>query len=121
MPFTSALDKSAWDWTMMLMIPDWLDAAHVEAAREQARAASRPARLDEVRFETLDEGRCIQTLHIGSFDDEGPALERMHDEVIPSQGLRRAGKHHEIYLSDVRRTAAARQRTILRQPIAPAN
>lgn len=117
--FTSARDKAAWDWTMMLMVPDWLDAARVDTARAQAHAASRPTRLNDVRFETLTEGRCIQTLYIGSFDDEARVLDRMHHDVIPSQGVRLAGKHHEIYLSDFRRTTPAEQRTILRQPVAP--
>ena len=64
--------------------------------------------------------RCVQTLHVGSFDDEAPVLARMHDEVIPGLGLRMTGRHHEIYLSDARRTAPERLRTILRQPVAPA-
>jgi hypothetical protein len=62
----------------------------------------------------------VQTLHIGSFDDEGPSLARMHDEFIPDSGLRMRGKHHEIYLSDLRRTAPEKLRTILRQPVEPA-
>ena len=62
---------------------------------------------------------CVQTLHIGSFDDEGPVLERMHTEVIPEAGMKMTGKHHEIYLSDFRRTAPEKLRTILRQPVTP--
>ncbi len=60
----------------------------------------------------------MQTLHVGPFDAEGPVLARMHEEFIPGSGLRLRGKHHEIYLSDARRTAPERQRTILRQPVA---
>ncbi|MBX3140693.1 MAG: GyrI-like domain-containing protein [Trueperaceae bacterium] len=85
---------------------------------EQARAKTPPARLREVRLETLSEGRCVQTLHVGSFDDEAGVLTRMHDEFIPAHGLRMTGKHHEIYLSDLRKVAPARLRTILRQPVA---
>lgn len=62
----------------------------------------------------------MQTLHVGSFDDEGPVLERMHHEFMPGEGLAFAGKHHEIYLSDARRVAPERMRTILRQPVARA-
>lgn len=61
---------------------------HVPGAVEQAGATSRPARLDDIRLQTLSEGRCVHTLHIGSFDDEGPTLERMHHEFIPEHGLR---------------------------------
>ncbi len=115
--FTTGRDKSRWQWTMMLFVPEWLDADDVGAAVERVRAKKAPARLADVRFETLAEGRCVQTLHVGSFDDEGPVLERMHEEVIPGLGLRMRGKHHEIYLSDPRRTDPAKLRTILRQPV----
>ncbi|MCC6311242.1 MAG: GyrI-like domain-containing protein [Trueperaceae bacterium] len=116
--FTTSRDKSRWDWTVMLMVPDWLDRGAFETAVEQARAKTPPARLREVRLETLSEGRCVQTLHVGSFDDEAGVLTRMHDEFIPAHGLRMTGKHHEIYLSDLRKVAPARLRTILRQPVA---
>ncbi|KAB1911198.1 GyrI-like domain-containing protein [Micromonospora sp. AMSO31t] len=115
--FTSARDKSRWDWTLMLMVPDWIDPALVDGAVEQVRAKNRPARLDDVRLETLSEGRCVQTLHVGSFDDEADVLSHLHHEVIPEQGFRLAGTHHEIYLSDFRRVAPEKQRTILRQPV----
>ncbi|MET8153349.1 GyrI-like domain-containing protein [Actinoplanes sp. NPDC049668] len=119
--FTSARDKSRWDWTLMLMVPDWTDPAAFAAAVEQAGAKDRPPRLDDVRLETLSEGLCVQTLHVGSFDDEADVLARLHHEVIPGQGLRMAGKHHEIYLSDFRKVAPERQRTILRQPVEAAD
>lgn len=115
--FTTARDKSRWDWTMMIMVPDWVGPEMVEAAVEQAGAKDRPVRLADVRFETLSEGLCVQTLHVGSFDDEAPVLARMHEEVVPAHGLRMVGKHHEIYLGDPRRTAPERLRTILRQPV----
>jgi hypothetical protein len=124
--FTTARDKSQWDWTMMLMVPEWLGPEHVSRAVDQAGTASRaqaapPARLDEVRLESLDEGRCVQTLHVGSFDDEAPVLAEMHERFIPDHGFGLAGKHHEIYLSDPRRTAPERLRTLLRQPVLPAS
>lgn len=115
--FTAARDKSRWDWMLMLMVPDWIDEAMVTAAVEQARLRTNPARIDDLRLEVLSEGRCVQTLHVGPFDDEAAVLEQMHDQFIPGQGLRMVGKHHEIYLSDFRRTAPEKQRTILRQPI----
>jgi hypothetical protein len=117
--FTTARDKSRWDWTIMLMVPDWIDQAMFATAAEQARAKNAAARLDDVRLEKLSEGRCVQTLHVGSFDDEAEVLTRMHHEFIPDNGLRMIGKHHEIYLNDFRRVAPDKQRTILRQPIMP--
>ncbi|GHH67723.1 GyrI-like domain-containing protein [Promicromonospora soli] len=115
--FTAARDKSRWDWTLMLMQPDWIDRDMFDAAVERVRAKGRPARLDDVRLEPLSEGRCVQTLHVGSFDAEADLLKRMHEEFIPDNGLRMVGKHHEIYLSDFRRVAPEKQRTILRQPV----
>lgn len=114
--FTALRDKSRWHWTAMLLVPDWLKDEHVEIARSQAAAADPPA-LTHVRLETLAEGLCVQTLHIGPYDDEGPVLQTMHETFIPERGLRMSGKHHEIYLSDVRRTAPEKLRTILRQPV----
>ncbi|MEH3033986.1 MAG: GyrI-like domain-containing protein [Aeromicrobium erythreum] len=114
--FTSARDKTAWSWTLLLLVPDWVEDALVERSVEQVRAKRAP-RLEDLRLDVLDEGRCLQTLHVGSFDDEGPVLARMHDEIVTTHGLRLAGRHHEIYLSDVRRTAPERRRTILRQPV----
>lgn len=117
--FTAARDKSRWDWTMMIMTPDWIDHAMFAAAVERAGAENRPQGLDDVRLETLHEGRCVQTLHVGPFDDEAAVLAQLHEEFVPDSGLRLTGKHHEIYLTDFRRTAPDRLRTILRQPVAP--
>ncbi|WP_152189466.1 GyrI-like domain-containing protein [Georgenia satyanarayanai] len=118
--FTCSRDKSRWDWTLLLLVPSWVPAELVDATVEHVRTTKRPARIDDLRVASLREGTCVQTLHVGAFDDEGPVLERLHHEVLPARGLRPAGAHHEIYLSDMRRTAPERQRTILRQPVAPA-
>lgn len=123
--FTDARDKTRWDWTLLIMQPDWVDEAMLEAARDLVAAKGAPrgssgSRLADVRLERLEEGRCAQTLHVGAFDDEGPVLARIHDEILPADGLRPRGRHHEIYLSDARRVEPARRRTILRQPVEPA-
>ncbi|MFE6995986.1 GyrI-like domain-containing protein [Microbacterium sp. NPDC057659] len=114
--FTSARDKSRWDWTVMIMVPDWITAEHVEIARNAARAKATAA-LDAVRFETYDEGLSVQTLHVGPYDAEGPVLDELHSRFIPENGLRMTGRHHEIYLGDPRRAAPEKLRTILRQPV----
>ncbi|TFV47173.1 GyrI-like domain-containing protein [Blastococcus sp. TF02A_35] len=116
--FTAARDKSRWSWTLMLLVPEWVGDEMVPRAVERVR--SRAAGAGDVRLELLSEGSCLQTLHVGSFDDEAEVLARLHEEVVPEHGLRLAGRHHEIYLSDVRRTAPERRRTILRQPVVPA-
>jgi hypothetical protein len=112
-------DKSAWDWTMMIAQPDWVPAGMVDDALTAARGKQAPA-LHLVRFERYTEGRSVQVLHVGPYDDEGPTLERLHDEFLPANGLAPTGRHHEIYLSDARRTQPAKLRTVLRQPVRPA-
>lgn len=115
--FTSARDKSRWSWTTMILVPEWISQEHLERARANLRAKSDPPLVGEVRLEALAEGRCVQTLHVGSYDDEGPVLDAMHNDFIPAHELRMTGRHHEIYLSDVRRVAPEKLRTILRQPV----
>lgn len=115
--FTSARDKSRWDWTLLIMVPDWITQAHLDAARRAAARKGGVPALDDVRLERYEENLSVQTLHIGSYDDEGPVLEAMHQQFIPAHSLRVTGKHHEVYLSDVRRTPAHKLKTILRQPV----
>lgn len=117
--FTSARNKSRWNWTLMIMTPDWITEAMVDAAIAQVGAKNPPASLELVRFTSLHEGLCVQTLHVGSFDDETDTLAAMHDEFIPEHGLTMSGTHHEIYLSDFRKVEPAKLRTILRQPVTP--
>ena len=119
--FTASRDKSRWRWTLMTLVPDWIEQDTYERAVAQVAAKTAPDRLGDVRFEQLSEGRSVQTLHVGSFDAEGPVLEAMHHDFIPSHGLTMTGKHHEIYLSDFRKVTPEKLRTILRQPVGPAN
>lgn len=110
-------DKSQWLWTAMIMTPDWVTAEMLDDALAAVTEKDRAEALDKVRLERLEEGRCVQTLHIGPYDEEGPVLAEMHDHFIPATGLRMTGKHHEIYLNDARRVEPAKLRTILRQPV----
>lgn len=118
--FTSARDKSRWDFTLMIMQPEWITPEMVEAAVDKVAAKNPPKRLNDVRLETLEEGTCVQTLHLGSFDDEAETLAKLHHEVIPARGMTMTGKHHEIYFSDFRKVAPEKLRTLLRQPARPA-
>ena len=110
-------EKSAWDWTMMIMTPDWITPEIFAEAVAQVRKAKNPAALDKVRLERYHEGLSVQIMHIGSYDDEGPVLAKMHNEFIPENGFVENGKHHEIYLSDPRRVAPEKLKTVLRQPV----
>jgi hypothetical protein len=115
--FTTARDKSRWHWTVMILVPFWIPGVLFERAVGVVGATGTHPGVDRMRLESLDEGRCVQTLHVGSYDDEAPVLARMHDEFVPAEGLALRGRHHEIYLSDARRTAPEKLRTILRQPV----
>ncbi|MDA2806689.1 GyrI-like domain-containing protein [Nocardiopsis suaedae] len=112
-------DKDAWRWRMLICLPAWVPDGLVEDAKAAAQdKKGLPAIADVLRVD-LHEGTGAQLLHIGPYDDEGPALARLHDEYLAANGLRMTGHHHEVYLSDPRRTAPARLKTVLRQPVAP--
>lgn len=109
-------DKVAWSWTMMISAPDWITGAMFDAALAKA-SAKLGAAPESLRLENYHEGLSAQTIHVGSYDDEGPVLKRLHEEFLPQNGLVETGHHHEIYLSDPRRVAPEKLRTILRQPV----
>ena len=111
----TARKKADWDWTMMIMVPDFVDQEMLREAT--ARRESRGAIAVVPRLEVLSEGTCLQALHVGSYDDEGPLLARLHGEIMPQGGYGFGGRHHEIYLSDPRRTPAEKLKTLLRQPV----
>jgi len=115
--FTTALDKSTWDWTLLMMVPDWITPGLFAEAAASARDKAGEV-VERVRLERLTEGRCVQILHLGPFDAEAETLHRLHTEYLPAHGLTPSGRHHEVYLSDFTRTAPDRLRTILRQPVA---
>jgi hypothetical protein len=108
--------KDEWDWTMMIMVPDHVDRQLFETAKRksEAKLGRLPATL---RLQALEEGPSLQALHVGSYDDEGPLLAMLHDEIMPADGYAFNGAHHEIYLSDPRRTPARKLKTLLRQPV----
>jgi hypothetical protein len=109
--------KDEWCWTMMIRQPDWISKSMAETAITTVRAKKALPALALLRNETLNEGRSVQILHIGPYDDEAPVLARLHREYLPQQRLAPSGRHHEIYLSDPRKTAPAKLKTILRQPV----
>ena len=109
--------KQNWAWTMMISQPDWITEDMVRTAIDNVAKKRENAALGDIRMLTFVEGTCVQILHIGSYDDETPTLDRLHNHYLPENGLTFNGDHHEIYLSDARRTAPAKLKTILRQPV----
>lgn len=111
----TANDKSRWKWTMMIMQPDFVPPEVIDQAIAELKLKKKLPGLDRLRLESFTEGLCAQTLHIGPFSEEGPTIERVHDFIHEHGAL--SGKHHEIYLSDIRRADPAKWKTIIRQPM----
>jgi hypothetical protein len=109
-------DKSAWDWTMMIMQPEWVTQEMFEEALEQVEEKKNPPALSKLRLEAYAEGLSVQIMHIGPYEAEAPTIASMH-AFIDQNGYQPAGKHHEIYLGDPRKVAPEKLKTVLRQPI----
>ncbi|MDH5507410.1 MAG: GyrI-like domain-containing protein [Anaerolineae bacterium] len=108
--------RDDWQWTAMIMQPEYVTAALVEQIRPEVEKKKNPPALAKIRFKSYHEGLAVQLMHIGPFAEEGPNIERMHAFAI-QQGYQLHGKHHEIYLSNLERTAPDKLKTVLRQPI----
>lgn len=111
-----AADRAAWQWTMLILTPDQVTRDWFDRAVTEARAKGAPA-VDRLRLDAYTEGRSAQIMHLGPYSAEGPTIQRLH-AFIEAEGYALRGKHHEVYLSDPRRTAPDKMKTILRQPVA---
>jgi hypothetical protein len=109
-------NKANWHWTMMIAQPAPVTAELVAATLDELRRKKALPALAQVRFETFNEGLCVQIMHIGPYANEAPTIARMHAHIV-ELGYAPAGKHHEIYLGDPRRTAPDKLKTVLRQPV----
>ena len=109
--------KEEWQWTMMIMQPAIVTQPMVDTCRTELARKKDLAALSKVEFAAFEEGKAAQILHVGPFSEEGPTVEKLHG-FIEANGLKLAGKHHEIYLSDIRRATPANWKTVIRQPVA---
>lgn len=107
--------KEDWKWTAMIMQPEMVNNDMVAIATEEVRKKKNPKALSKIRFKAFKEGKVAQTLHIGPFSEEGPTIKKVHN-FITENGYKLHGKHHEIYLSDIRRATPEKWKTIIRQP-----
>jgi len=114
--FTSG-DRSAWQWTMMIMQPEFITPDMVDETTAVVQQKKAPTALSKVRFAAFEEDTAAQIMHLGPFSDEGPTISRVHD-FIEASGRSISGKHHEIYLSDIRKAHPSKWKTIIRQPLA---
>ena len=112
-------DKSAFNWISAIRLPDFVTKADFEWARAEAeRKKKTDCSLAE--FLTIEEGLCVQIMHIGSYDKE-PETVQIMDAYLTENGyqndLSESRLHHEIYLSDPRKTAQEKRKTVIRHPI----
>ncbi len=112
----SVENKGGWKWTLMIMQPDLVTGEMIQESMEKVRLGKNPVALPLLRFAPFEEGKVAQILHIGPFSEEGPTVQKVHS-FITEGGSTRRGKHHEIYLSDIRRAATEKWKTIIRQPM----
>ncbi len=112
----SGVPQAQWRWQLMIRTPDFIGEDELTAAAEKIRAKGKVDGIGGVHFELLEEGRCVQALHVGPYDRESETVAGMQ-AFAAEQGLVLFGRHHEIYLSDPRRVEPARLRTILRRPV----
>jgi hypothetical protein len=116
MALFSIEDKSAWLWTLMIMQPDCITAQMAALAIEKTSKKKENLAINKLRFESYKEGKAAQIMHIGPFTTEGPTVAKVH-AFITAAGSQPTGHHHEIYLSDIRRAAPEKWKTIIRQPM----
>lgn len=112
----SVARKDEWKWTMMIMQPAIVTRTMVDAYKSELARKKELAALSKVKFTAFKEGKAAQMLHVGPFTEEGPTIDTLH-AFIAASGFKLAGKHHEIYLSDIRKAAPAKWKTIIRQPM----
>jgi hypothetical protein len=113
-PSKGPLDKDNFKYTLMIRQPEFLTADQAEIFRQHAFDKKKKPRIQDVYFDSITEGRCIQMLHLGSYDDEPASFARMEAFCL-EQGLERESKvHREIYLSDARKVAPEKLKTTLR-------
>lgn len=117
----SIQDKSGWKWTAMIRQPDFITKDMMKKAIEEVEKKKNPPALSRIKFESLHEGLSAQIMHIGPYSEEGPTIEKLHNFIEESgyefDGSIPGEKHHEIYISNMRRTKPEKLKTIIRQPM----
>jgi len=113
----AAQPPDAWNWKLIIRVPDFIVAKDLKEAVATLKEKGKPPDVANVKLETLDEGQCVQMLHVGPYSKEGETISQML-ALAREKRLSCRGRHHEIYLSDPRRVPPQRLRTILRLPVA---
>ena len=112
----SACRKDEWKWRAMIMQPEHVTEDFIAKAIEDLKKKKDLSSLSKIRFESFHEGMSAQIMYVGAYSDEGPTIKMIHEFINKNHGTL-DGKHHEIYLSDPRRTTPEKLKTIIRQPL----
>lgn len=115
-PDFSNVPKEDWQWTLMIRTPDLITPKDLETAVAALDKRGKAGLSPEVKLATIDEGACVQMLHVGPYEREKETVDKMV-AFAATRGFVPHGRHHEIYLSDPRRVAPERLKTILRLPV----
>lgn len=107
--------RSEWNYRMMIRLPDYVNQSQINQAIETVIQKKALQYVKDVEGYLMNEGTVVQMLHVGPFDQEPVTLEKMK-QFMEAKDLKRNGLHHEIYLSDLNRTAPEKLKTILREP-----
>jgi hypothetical protein len=118
--YFSRTPRQEWEWKLLIRTPDFVGANDLKRAVSALLDKGKPPSVREVRLETIAEGQCVQMLHVGPYDQEGETIQVMA-AFAQRQGLKFQGRHHEIFVSDPRRVAPAKLKTILRHPVVKAD
>jgi len=111
----SLADKNTWKWRLMIMQPEYISEALVTQSMQVVEEKKNPPALAKMKFEDYEEGQAMLIMHLGPFSEEGPTIARLHQSIGENSG-KLHGLHHEIYLSDIRKAAPEKLKTVLRQP-----
>lgn len=112
----SADNKDQWKWTLMIALPDFVTPDMIDGVIKELQAKKDNPSIAKLYFAPFEEGTAVQIMYVGPYSEEASTIARMH-EFAKSNGYGLAGKHREIYLSDPRRTAPEKLKTVLRQPV----
>ena len=112
----AGIPKEEWKWKLMIRTPDFISPEDLKTAEGTLLQRGKSPEIKEVRIETIDEGVCVQMLHVGPYEKENETVALMKS-FAETNGFKLSGPHHEIYLSDPRRVPADRLKTILRVPV----
>jgi hypothetical protein len=110
------ISRNEWKWKLLIRVPEFVTQGDVTSAKEERMKRKKLALAAEIHLERLENGRCVQLLHVGPYSDEPRSIDLMH-KFMETKGLKADGLHHEIYLSDPRKTAPQKIKTVLRQPV----